>query len=140
MEILGGRSAIQLFIGSKDLRRHLELEHLNATYRNTLFKTFIRQLKRSVNYDKESAHELISIIESLLVSKREMCPDLMYRNAIHDCLDFDNPLLNKDSLTIMLKHLGELAVDSAVTKEIFQGLLPRFLNEDCVIPEFANFF
>lgn len=80
------------------------------------------------------------IISPLMLSRYEMCPDFTYRNVIHDCLDFDNPLLNKDEITILLKHLGEQPQDSQITKEILQGLLPRFLNSNCVFPEFGLFF
>lgn len=97
-------------------------------------------MKYTQGFDRGRIDEINNILQPLITSKYEMSPDLSYRNAIHDCLDFDNPLLNKDNISILLKHLGELPVNSTVTKEILQGLLPRFLGEKSSFREYSNFF
>lgn len=41
LEILGGRSMVQLNIGSKELKQKLDYETLGKTYKDTLFKNFL---------------------------------------------------------------------------------------------------
>lgn len=96
IEMLGGRSLSQFFIGDKLVGSKIDQAALKGSKHDTIIDCVQREFSFSEN------EKFLEAIKYFRLEGHEMCYDFNYRTAIHDCLDFENMALVQDYRTTLI--------------------------------------